>query len=816
MGKARHGLTAYGRVGRTARRLAAVLAGSTVLLAAVPPAFATPSGRTGLVAAAASYPAVIEIQALSTPVAGDSAPIVITGKVTNSGGSTLKAAHVGVRGQRGALDTRSEINTVAGRTTPSGKDGTDLENVTAELGDLGPGQSRNYTLPVTAAELGIRTAGVYELAVDVWDADKEHTLGIARTFLPYNASPVPKQTQVATLWPLTHTAELVAQTMPNNDQTPVLRDDELAAELAPNGRLGRLVSIGQTLPNLTWVVDPDLLDTVFAMTGQYRVQKPGTAGESAKEDNTVPGTGQAVATAWLAQLGRAVAAKGSQVVALPYADPDLASIAHNGASLPGVDTALRKAATAGKVTAEARLAVDVTGGVAWPYQGRLDEPTAAVSRTAGADLVLVSGAGMPEARSLAYTPNAVRPIGNGQTAVVADATLSAPFQGDLATEAARTAAEQRFLAETMTITGQRPDTQRSLLVMPSRTMTVGTAKSLAASLLASSQPNGWVAPTRLDTVVGAQADPVANTSVPGSYPDELRGSELSADALAGVMNVQNGLDQLLVILTQPQRVRGPFNAAMVRSMSTQWRDQAQAGAAYQDGVQKYLVNLTAAVRLPEKSLITLPGDNATLLISVKNDLNQAVGNLQLRVRSAQVNRLNVGDAEAVVLDGTTSRTFRFPAEAQVNGPVQMTAQLWTTGPNPRPYGAPVTFTVEVTSVASGVMYAIGGGLVLMALAGVRFSFQRKKRSAAGEVDLDPERLVDTDTDPDTGTDTGTDTDTGTADDADDPDGPEDSDGRLVGTGPEEAVKAAAERSDSTPESASDARDQATGDEKVGH
>ncbi|MEV6211136.1 DUF6049 family protein [Kitasatospora sp. NPDC051914] len=792
-------------MGRAARRLAAVLAGGTVLLSAVPAASAAAPARTGFPAASPEYPATVQIDSLSAPVAGEGTMITVSGRVTNSGSSTVKAAHVVLRSPKEQLDTRSAINLVAGRTGPGSKDGTVLPGHKADLGDLAPGQSRPYSIQVNPGDLGLKSAGVYELAVDVRDEDEDRPLGIARTFLPYNTAPGGKQTQVATLWPITHSPELVAQTMPDNDQMPVLRDDSLATELAPGGRLGRLVSIGQTLPNLTWVIDPDLLDTVFAMTKPYRVQKPGTAGESAKEENTVAGVGQNAATAWLAQLRTAVAANGSQVVALPYADPDLASIAHNGSGLPGMDTALRKAATAGKVTAEGRLAVDVRGGVAWPYQGRLDQATAGVARTTGSDLVLVNGESMPESRSLSYTPNAARPIGNGQTAVVADPVLSSLFAGDLDSDQAQSLAEQRFLAETMTITGQRPDDQRSLLVMPSRTLTVGTAEALAEALRAASQPNGWVAPTRLDAVATAPADQDANSSVPGDYPGDLRGSELSSAALGSVMGVQTGLDQLLLILTQPQRVRGPFNAAMVRSMSTQWRDHTEAGAAYRDGVQSYLANLAAAVKVPAKSVITLPGDNATLLISVKNDLNQAVGNLQLRVSSSQVNRLNVGEAATVVLDATTSRTFRFPAEAQVNGPVQMTAQLWTTGPNSQPYGKPITFTVEVTSVASGVMYVIGGGVVLMALAGVRFYLQRKKRSAAGEVDLDPERLLEADETPAPGED---------AAEAEPVTGPV---SRAAAEGPGTAPDGPpGEPSDSTPESASDARDRATGDEKVGH
>ncbi|WP_354641561.1 DUF6049 family protein [Kitasatospora camelliae] len=726
-----------GRRRSAAKWAAAVAAAGTVLLTAAPPALAE---RSGFVTANTDYPATVEIDAVSPAVAGENATVTVTGKVTNAGRSALKSAHVAVRSPNRELSTRSEIGQVAARTSPSSQDGVDLDSPEVELGDLGPGQARDYSIRVSTADLRLKSGGVYELAVDVWggtaDNEREHPLGIARSFLPYNSEPVVKPTQVSVIWPITHAPGLVAQTMPDNDQVSVLRDDSLATELAPGGRLHELVRIGGDLQNLTWVVDPDLLDTVYAMTRPYRVQKPGTGGETAREDNTVPGAGRDAATAWLAQLRTVVARQGDEVVSLPYADPDLASIAHNGSRLPGMDTALRKAVTAGQLTAEGRLSVDVRSDVAWPYLGLLDQATASVAQASGSRVVLVNGASMPESRSMAYTPGAARGI-DGQTAVVADTTVSALFQGDLNTPGARSAAEQRFLVETMMITSQEPENQRGLLVMPQRSLTAGTATAIAQSVRAA-QTGGWITPVKLDAVAGATADPDANTAVPKDYPRETAGSELTAGALSETMAVQSGLDRLMLILTQPQRVRGPFSAAMVRSMSTGWRDQAAAGAAYRHGVGEYLNNLTSAVRVPAKSVITLPGDNATLLISVKNDLNQAVGNLQLRLTSGQVNRLNVGDPEPVVLDATTSRTFRFPAEAQVNGPVQMTAELWTTGPNAQRYGAPVVFTVEVTSVASGVFYVIGGGVVLMALAGIRFYLQRKKRAAAGEEATDPD------------------------------------------------------------------------------
>ncbi|MFI8079964.1 DUF6049 family protein [Kitasatospora sp. NPDC086009] len=731
------------RPARAVRRLAAVLGAALALLPAVPAGAtgASPAGGgrpAAGTAVSAEYPVVMTIDGVNKPVAVQNGTVTITGQVTNAGQSVLKSAHAAVRKpwQGRPLTTRSDLTVTAGRTNPVGADGVDLDSPQYALNELGPGQSQPFTLSVAVADLQLSGGeGVYELAVDVWGStgDNQHDrpLGIARTFLPYTPSTAEAQpSKLTTVWPLVHAPVLAAQTMSDNDQSiPVLRDDSLAAEFAPGGRLYELVETGATLPNLTWVVDPDLLDTAFAMTKQYRVQKPDTEKKAAKEDNTVAGSGSAAATAWLEKLRAAVTKAGSQVVSLPYADPDLASIAHNAAELPGVDDALGKAATAGRLTVEGRLSVDTRSDVAWPYQGYLDQQIAAMAQRTGSSLVLVNGASLPEPDALKYTPTAVRPIGNGQNAVVADETVSALFDRDLNTPQEQTLAVQRFLAETFVISRQEPQNPRGLLVMPPRDLTAGTAKALATAVLAA-QAGRWVDPVKLDTLAQAAADPKANTAVPAAtdYPSQARASELPSSALTDTIRIQSDLDTLMRVLTLPQRVRGPFSAAMVRSMSTQWRAQAPEGSVYRAGVAGYLSELTRAVYVPKKNVITFAGDTGVLQVSVRNDLTQPVTNLKLVLLPSQANRLKIRPAEELVLPASQSVTLRFPAEAQNNGPVSVTAQLWTTGPNPQKYGKEQVFTVEVTSVTNGVLYVFGGGLVLLLLAALRFFRQRKRRA----------------------------------------------------------------------------------------
>nr|WP_051966829.1 DUF6049 family protein [Kitasatospora mediocidica] len=672
------------------------------------------------------------------PVApGPTGQLTITGQVTNTGSGTISHPHAGLElgSHDKPLSTRSDIAALFARTTPTSADGKELTDPAPnQLSDLGPGATAPFSFQVQMADLKLDKSGVYELAVDVQD-DNDRVVGIGRTVLPYFADPKDAQpTQVATLWPLTHAPELVAQTT-DTDQTPVLRDDTLATDLGPSGRLGQLVTTGAKINSLTWVIDPELLDTVFAMTKPYRVQLAGHGGEPAKADNTKAGTGTAVATAWLAALRAAVAANGSQVVALPYGDPDLASIAHNGSGLVGLDTVTGKARTAGKVTVEGRLSTDVTDNVAWPYQGVLDQPTAATAKQLGGTTVLVNSSSMPE--SLAYTPNAARPIGNGQTGVVADSTVAALFQGDLNSPLSQAEAQRRFLAETLAVTLQQPSVPRTMLVMPPRDLTVGSAQALADSL-AAAQAGKWTTPATLDAVTAAAADSRATTSVPAAdtYPGDLRATELSTKDLATVAQMQQDVDRLVRILTLPQRVSSPFSAAMLRSLSTEWRTQQKAGQDFRTNVTAYLAQLTTAVAIaPKSSVVTLAGDSGLLQVSVKNDLTQTVLNLELRLTSSQPNRLNVSQPGSIVLGAGQSASLRFTARAKGNGVVPMTAQLWTVGPDAQPYGPEVQFKVDVTHVPSGVWWVVGAGVLLVLLAGLRIYLKRKKGLvAAGDPD----------------------------------------------------------------------------------
>lgn len=659
----------------------------------------------------------------STP--GEKDTITISGTVINEGKQTITDAHVDLRvGQK--LTARTAIDRAAERTGyDPGLDGAEIDDTySVEIPRLASGISHDFRLSVPADELDLdEDGGVYQLGVSLSgqtaNLPYDHVLGIERTFLPWQPEAPEKKTRLTYLWPLISSTHLTSETGSDEQQTPVFEDESLAAELSTGGRLDELVSLGKELP-VTWVIDPDLLATVDAMTRNYEVKKGST---------TVPGKNQAVAKRWLSDLEAAV--QDRKVVALPFADPDLASLAHRGKTVSGSLSHLQPATEVAATTVETILHVKASTDFAWPVEGAIDSSIVDVATSAGAHNVIARSDSLQD--NLVYTPTAARPIGGGTTAVVADSRLSKAFRGDMTRSETSTLAVQEFLAQSLAVTHQAPDKQRSIVVAPQRVPTAAQAQSMARALQALGNQR-WTQPLDLVAAADAKPDPDANTTVPAAsqYPGKLRKQELPVEAFQDVRGTQETLDMFEGILTQADRVNTPFGRAIDRELSASWRGNPMAAEQYRSGVRSYLRDLTEEVQLIEKSDVTLSGRSATIPVTVQNELVQGIDHLVLRLTSHNPTRLNLdGDKgvteQQVRIDGGHSQTVKFPASANANGQVQMTAQLYTQ--DGQLYGKAMNFTVKVSEITPTVMLVIAGGVLLLVLAGIRMYTQRKRAAA---------------------------------------------------------------------------------------
>ncbi|MFB7345018.1 DUF6049 family protein [Streptomyces hydrogenans] len=677
----------------------------------------------------------------SAPVEGDT--VTVTGTLTNRGKRTITDATVNLRvGPR--MDSRSEIDQVARRKGfRSDSDPQPLDAPEIDIASLPVGVPRDFRISVPVSELDLDDeGGVYQLGVSLTgqtsDARWDRVLGIERTFLPYQPEPTAKRTQLTYLWPLISSAHISADTASDDQQSPVFQDDELAEELRPGGRLDEMVSLGKDLP-VTWVIDPDLLASVDAMANGYRV-KDGTGHAAGTEAN------RKLAERWLGQLEAAV--QGRKVVALPFADPDLASLAHRGKAVPGSLKHLQSATALAGSTVETILHVQPATDFAWPVEGAVDPSIMAVATSAGARKVIARSDSIKD-DDLSYTPTAARPIGGGTTAVVSDAELSTAFQGDMVRAETSTLAVQEFLAQTLAITLEQPQDRRSVVVAPQRQPSVSQAQAMAAAVRGLGAKR-WTEPLDLVTAAAAKPDPDATTTVPrtGQYPKKLRATELPVDAFRDMKTTGDELDDFKVILSDATRVVPPIGNAINREMSTSWRGRTAEAAIYRVDVQDVLQRLTKSVVLVDKSDLTLSGRSATIPVTVQNKLLQDVEGLVLRLTSSNGTRLKVdGDTSAelpITVRAGHSQSVKFPASANANGQVSMTAQLYTA--DGTPYGTSMTFSVKVSEMTPTVMLVIAGGVLLLVLAGVRMYSQRKRlaaRAAEAEAEADAQAEAET-------------------------------------------------------------------------
>ncbi|MGY1436816.1 DUF6049 family protein [Streptomyces reniochalinae] len=692
--------------------------------AATPAAAAAPAAPQG----SGSRSARVSVNEVTPAVPDADDTVTVSGTVTNTSGATLSDLEVVPRIGPG-LGSRSAIEQASRRQGYlSGADGTEVPGGHgARMSGLASGITRPFTLKIPVSDLHLGPGGVYQLGVSLTGQTHsrpyEQILGIGRTFLPWQEKADSPHTRVTYLWPLISTPHVTARTESDEQQTPVFRDDKLAEELAPGGRLQQMLELGKDL-DVTWVIDPDLLASVDMMAGRYRVHKPGGG-----PDDTVAGKGQEDAKRWLDELQKAV--RGKEVVALPFADPDLASLAHRGQKVPGALSSLGQATRLAKDTVETVLHVKPSTDFAWPYEGAVDSSIVGVATSAGAHNVIARSDSVRDA-GLSYSPTAARPIGSGNTALVADERLSTAFEGDLSRAGAASRAVQQFTAQSLALASQVPSRTRSVVVAPQRTPSVSQAQAMAEGVEALSD-SGWAEPGSLADAAKAKPDQGAQRRMPtpSAYPSTLRKSELPATAFEQVRKTKDGLEDFKEILSDPERVMPPFSTAIDREVSNAWRGRASAGQSYRNGVEDYLLELRGAVKLINKSGITLSGREATIPVTVQNNLAQGVDGLVLELRSSRVG-LDVGDAKRVKVDGEHTQSLKFDTTAKNNGRAYVYAQLYTE--DGERYGKVMKFQVNVTSITSTVLLVIAIGVLLIVLAGIRMYTQRKRSGPAPDPD----------------------------------------------------------------------------------
>jgi hypothetical protein len=682
--------------------------------------------------------------------------IVLDGTVTNISGGPLTSVSVAARVSAKRISTRFDL---AHDNDPNVVLGTTVSNTRVTIGSLAAGQSAQWTILVPVDRLGLPSSaadfGAYPLAVDARTTAGRTVLTTRLPtqllWMPTGAQFTP--TQISWLIPL-------VDGIHRGDSNTFL-DDQLATDLAPTGRLGRLLSLASAarVP-MTYAIDPALVDdaTVMAgaaqlsagVTGVTGVAPPsGIASPSAPASSTGPpsakasstpkqgsksagatppaaeptpyqvagesggssgGTGEAAATNWLAALHSDVSVPGAAVIGLPYGDTDLVAVER-----AGLTREIAIARSTGQSTLTADLVAPTLPNVVWPVGGTLDEPT--LDDLAGdlVDTVVLADTTLPPRNTNAVTGarTSLQTASGTVRAVLTDSTLSAMLTASTKVDGGVRVAEQRFLAETMLVTEQRPGAGSSVMIAPPRNW--DPTDGFTATLLNDSATMPWLQGANVGQVADQAADGVPRQSL--VYSAAARAAEVPVEDLLPIAELRGRLAACSAVLgsSTTETFITTSSIAILRAESSGLRTDPARSAAIRGEVQAELAAQIAKVYIIKPGLITLTSRKQKIPITVVNNLPDPV-TIQIRLTAVNAARLTVAPQQPFTVPGNQSRhEVLIEVEATTGGRFDVAAQLWTPDASPRPFGAPVPFVLNSTAYGAValVIAATAAGLVFL-------------------------------------------------------------------------------------------------------
>lgn len=673
------------------RRLGAALAG---LLVGV-------LGMSGLPATHAATLLTAESVALNiatmTPVNPQPGRTLrLSGTLRNRSNQAITALQVRLLLSGSPLDYRSQIGEVVAGSTLG--DGAPTLAVSEPIASLDPRGTVTWSIERPVDELPLSAPGVYVAGLEVIGTGTDgltQRFGLTRTFLPWYPEGSVAPTRLAWLWPVT--------TAPDRALDGVQLTEQTATEMAPGGRLARLAESAGTA-QITWVIDPSVLQTAEDMADGYEIGAAETGAEAPA------GSGGPVAQQWLNAIRQDTTTQ--TTMATSYAMPD--AVALQRAQMPGITVgATRQAAQL--VSDLTRTRVDST--LAWPIGGYATPAVLRSYQNAGATDLLLADTSFPPTPELGYTTSGFT-TWSGMPVTLADSGLGAALAMPQNSRAEAVLARQRFLAEVALTSSELPTAPRGIVAAPDPLWSPRTG-FLRQTLRALDQ----VPYAELVTLDEARKGVVDVTRTRQQYGPEQRSVELPQDYLDALKPQRKQARQLGAIVTDPTALG--YEQALMRQASSAWRANLGAGTELVNAVSEQLRSRTAKVRVASEGTFTLPGDAGRIPVTVANDLEQDV-TVGIRLVTDEPARLAAQEVAPFIVPA--GRKVSVEVEAQVVGAGTLPVRIQLTTPQGKRYGEPVTVQVRTTAYSQAAAYVVSGAFVILAfLLGMNFVRRRRAK-----------------------------------------------------------------------------------------
>ena len=672
----------------------------------------------------------LEVDSMTPRVITSNTPeLTVSGTITNIGDRRVDDIRVKV--QRGEpVESDKELTGLARLNTDSAS--SPFVDV---AGSLERGDRKSFKVTVAARgqeqSLALSEPGVYPALVNV-NGRQEYSgqARLAAVSLPLpvlsvpggkTAKPKAAKPGVTFVWPIMDTQP---RRLPTTDGQVVLTDDSLAESLTVGGRLFGLVNAVSTaaatnstlLHSMCFAVDPDLLETVDAMTHGYKVHSSG--------GRLVAGEGREVAGDWLDRLRELT--RGQCVVAVPYADADLVALSRSGAF------DLSQLSLASSIVSSLLTPVQPAKGLYWPTGGAFDQRTLVDLASIGPATVLADPGHLRR-----VTGKAPYQLTGLQTVHPVRALAFDPLVSRSLQPKAGSSALQNGLAALAFRTLFDPRGSDQVIVAPPRRWTaseeeLGTYLGLAQQLFAGSYANPQ---SLMQVTSGANQGSAAGMTY--TPQDSVR--EVPRTVTTDVVRINRMKRDLLAAMPDdntskvvPNQLLAPLQYGLLRGVSTAWRGHTDRATATVEYVDHQVAELCSkvVVKNPGRPLSLASGDSP-IPLNVYNGLPVTI---DVRVELTASAGLRPRRFTDIRIPAQSSNSPLVPAEVIRAGRFTVDATLTTQGGTTLGSAA----RLELTSTSYGVItIAITGvaGGVLVVLVAFRL-FRRVRTARAGSKDSD--------------------------------------------------------------------------------
>jgi hypothetical protein len=655
----------------------------------------------------------VAIDSMNPQVARPGTTVTVTGTVSNDTSQTKALLDVQLYTSPTRFQTRDAMDGYLSQGAGAGL--VAAGNPFSITASLRPGTTAEWHASFEVANVGIAEFGVYPVTAQLADPAGD-VLATDQTLLPFwpgqQAAGLLRPLDISWIWPLID--------QPHHQACPALANNDLAASLAPGGRLSALLAAGQAHPraDLTWVIDPALPGDAETMTRPYQADSGVGCTGATKEPAS------RAAAAWLSAL-RAVAS-GQPTVITPYADVDAAALVH-----AGLTPDLASAYAAGYQVADSVLHGSFGPSIALPAGGTADLSVLAYLATAERiGTVVLDSSQMPPVNSAVFEDDAVTSIpvaGTTMTVLLADHVLTGVLQaGDTTSgtlpQSTQFAVSQRFLAETAMIAAEAPDSDRSIVVAPPDGWSPSAA--LAGELLTETVSAPWLAATPLGDLARSPdtARSIARQSPPSSSQSP---AELSSGYLSTVRAARAALRAYQAMLYQPPKgYQQSLVQALAATESSAWRGSGVSqGLALAYSLPDYLSDQEGKVKIIAADQVSMGGASGAVPLSIQNGLAEAI---RVKVNASVVNspdrtsQLTVGRFRSlVVIPPQQIALVRLPVSSAPQGSTVIRLSLTSADGKPL-LVAKRSLTVLSTRYGRAILFLIGAAIgVLILTSGYR-------------------------------------------------------------------------------------------------